>query len=91
MEIDMSRSRAIRRRLAWAAAAIAVAVLTLPLAFFATIVLMPLWSFVESHYGIESVGHSGPADWCFAVTYGVVLLVTGVAVLAFARGKPRGI
>jgi hypothetical protein len=36
----------------------------LPVAFGVTILLYPIWSWIETSYGIESVGHSGPADWC---------------------------
>mgnify|MGYP003350290611 CR=1 FL=1 len=52
----------------------AILLACLPIAFFVTILLLPLWSWVEATYGIESVGHSGPADWCFAVTYVLVFL-----------------
>jgi hypothetical protein len=45
---------------------------------FVTILLLPVWSWVESRYGIESVGHSGPADWCFFVTYAVVAAAAGI-------------
>lgn len=33
-----------------------------------TFLLWPLWSWVEAFSGIESLGHSGPATWCFVVT-----------------------
>ena len=52
----------------------AILLACLPIAFFVTILLLPLWSWVEATYGIESVGHSGPADWCFAATYVLVFL-----------------
>ena len=40
-----------------------------------TFLLWPLWPWVEAFTDIESMGHSGPADWCFAVT---TLLLFGV-------------
>ena len=49
----------------------------LPAAFIATLLLSPLWSWIEATYGIESIGHSGPAEWCFYVVYGIL----GVAAL----------
>jgi len=58
-----------------------IALLGVPVTFFATIALLPLWSEIERRYGIESVGHSGPADWCFWVVFVIYL---GVA-LAVAR------
>ena len=48
-------------------------VLALPLAFVLTFLLAPLWSWIEATYGIESIGHSGPADWCFYAVYGVLI------------------
>jgi hypothetical protein len=51
----------------------------LPVAFGVTILLYPIWSWIETSYGIESVGHSGPADWCFGLVYGV-LAVAGTII-----------
>ena len=53
------------------------AVISLPLGIILTIVLLPLWSWVEATTGIESVGHSGPADWCYWVT--LVVIFCGIA------------
>jgi len=58
-----------------------IVLLGVPVTFFATIALLPLWSEIERRYGIESVGHSGPAGWCFWVVFVIYL---GVA-LAVAR------
>jgi predicted PurR-regulated permease PerM len=40
-----------------------------------TFLLWPLWSWVEAVFGIESLGHSGPAAWCFV---GVTALLWSV-------------
>jgi hypothetical protein len=61
------------------------AVVSLPLGFILTIVLLPLWSWVEATTGIESVGHSGPADWCYWVTLVVVFFGIAVPVLIWER------
>ena len=53
-------------------AILAVLVVYLPIAFIVTILLSPLWSWIEATYGIESIGHSGPSDWCFYLVYGVL-------------------
>jgi hypothetical protein len=53
-----------------------VALVGVPVTFFATIALLPLWSVIERRYGIESVGHSGPADWCFWTVFVIYLAVT---------------
>jgi hypothetical protein len=52
----------------------------LPITFVFTYSLMPLWRILERDFGIESVGHSGPASWCFGVVYTLALLV-GLALL----------
>lgn len=53
----------------------AVLLLCVPLSFIVTLLATPLWSWIEASYGIESVGHSGPAEWCYVVVYGVTNLV----------------
>jgi Ca2+/Na+ antiporter len=51
----------------------------LPLAAVTAIALLPAWSWLEATIGIESVGHSGPADWCYGVVYvGWVTLIGGM-------------
>lgn len=39
-----------------------------------TFLLWPLWSWVEAFSGVESLGHSGPATWCFVVTTAALFL-----------------
>lgn len=51
-----------------------IVLLGVPVTFVATIALLPLWSMIERRYGIESVGHSGPADWCFWTVFVIYLL-----------------
>ena len=68
------------------ATTIAIVVLGVPITFAVTIALMPLWSMIERRYGIESVGHSGPADWCFWTVFGVYLFLA--AMLAIGMRRP---
>ena len=49
-----------------------------------TILCLPLWSWFEARTGIEAVGHSGPAGWCYATTFAVVL-VAALTLLARRR------
>jgi len=49
--------------------AIALALAAIPATFIVTLLLIPLWSWIEATYGVESIGHSGPADWCFLAVY----------------------
>jgi hypothetical protein len=59
--------------------ALALLVLCVPLAAGLTIALLPVWSWLEARFGIESVGHSGPADWCYGVVYAgcVIVIASG--------------
>lgn len=54
--------------------------LCLPAGFVVTMLLIPLWRWIEATFGIESIGHSGPAGWCFWTVY-AVLAATSVTVL----------
>jgi hypothetical protein len=57
-----------------------LALACLPAAFVVTILLLPVWRWIETAYGIEAVGHSGPADWCFELVY-ALLAMTGLVAL----------
>jgi len=65
---------------------VAIVLIGVPITFAATIALLPLWSMIERRYGIESVGHSGPADWCFWTVFGVYLFLA--AMLAIGMRRP---
>jgi len=57
----------------------------IPVAFVLTILLFPPWGWVERRWGIESVGHSGPANWCFWLVYGACVAAAGGLELAGRR------
>jgi hypothetical protein len=78
--------RGVARRLAVLIVLIAVGV---PVAAITTLALLPLWSLIESRFGIESVGHSGPADWCFETVYVGWLILAGLTWFALARQARR--
>jgi hypothetical protein len=63
-------------------ATLVIVVIGIPVTFAATFALMPVWSTIEAKYGIESVGHSGPSDWCFGLVFGVYLCVAAMVGLA---------
>ena len=63
------------------AVALGIAVVCLPAAFILTFLLLPLWSWIEATSKIESIGHSGPADWCFEAVY-VLLAAPALGVYA---------
>jgi hypothetical protein len=50
-----------------------IVVLAVPAAVVLTFMLSPFWNWFEARFGIESIGHSGPANWCFGVVFIVTL------------------
>lgn len=54
------------RLLAWA-------VLCAPVAVAVTVLVWPAWGWFESVTGIEALGHSGPATWCYLATYAALI------------------
>ena len=64
------------------AVALGIAAVCLPAAFTLTFLLMPLWYWMEATYKIESVGHSGPADWCYWAVYALIAMAS-LGVYAF--------
>ena len=67
----------------------AIALIGIPITFAATFALLPLWSMIERRYGIESVGHSGPSDWCFWLVFGAYLFLAAMVVMGLRRSERR--
>ena len=78
----------MKRALTTIALALLFAAAALPLSAVTTLALLPLWRLVEERYGIESVGHSGPADWCFILIY-ALYLTAGACVFALHLRRKR--
>ena len=64
-----------RTRLKGAGIGVLICTLALPTSFFITFLTFPFWRWLESATGIESFGHSGPAEWCYWLVYGILVLV----------------
>ena len=52
-----------------------ICVVGVPIGAVCTFLLAPFWGWFEAKSGIESLGHSGPASWCFVVVYVAVLVI----------------
>ena len=64
-----------------------ILLLDVPVTFVLTIMLVPLWSAIERRWGIEALGHSGPAAWCFLAVFACVALVSlGAYLVRLTRG-----
>lgn len=70
-----------------AAAAALAAILMLPVAIVATFLLLPMWSWMDAHWGVEAVGHASLSEWCFVVTW--IAMGLPVAVLAYRAVRRR--
>ena len=68
---------------------IGIAIVLAPVSFALTIALLPLWAWVERAFGIESIGHSGPAEWCYAAGYGVTLALAFLVIQSRRRRRSR--
>jgi uncharacterized BrkB/YihY/UPF0761 family membrane protein len=73
------------RALRFSLGLLGIVLISAPLSIVITILLFPLWSWIEESTGIESVGHSGPAEWCYATVY--LLLATSAALVFFLRHR----
>ena len=67
----------LKDRLTGALAGLGIALISMPVAFIVTILLVPFWSWLEAASGIESLGHSGPDEWCYLIIYILVLSIGG--------------
>ena len=45
---------------------------TMPVAVVTTFLLLPVWRWLERTTGMELVGHSGPAGWCYAFIHALL-------------------
>jgi len=73
----------VANRMRAAAFAFAICLIAAPVAFAGTIGLLPFWSWIEAKFAIESIGHSGPAEWCYVATYVFILSCAVVIRLTF--------
>jgi hypothetical protein len=62
---------------------VGILLVSLPISFVLTLALIPLWSLLEDTWGIEAIGHSGPAEWCHLTV--LVMVTTGLLVRQFRR------
>ena len=66
-----------------------IGLVSIPLGAILTLSLLPLWRLIEEKSGIESIGHSGPADWCYLVCIGGCALTLGFIYIWAARRGGR--
>jgi len=62
-------------------------IICLPFAFIITVFTNPFWLWIENTFSIESVGHSGPAEWCYITVYLFLICTSGLILLKFRNRK----
>lgn len=67
-------------------AVVLIVLVALPGSFLLTVALFPFLAWVESETGIETIGHSGPADWCILTLWG---LCAGIGIAFYRRCRRR--
>jgi hypothetical protein len=70
-----------------AAIVLEMVAILLPLSWTFTFMTFPFWRFLDTQTGIESFGHSGPAEWCFWLDYALMVALFLVLYVRSAR-KP---
>jgi len=86
---QVSRQRkALRGALRLAGLGLVAALASFPIAFIGTFLMNPLLGRLESRYGIELTGHSGPADWIFELVFGLTTIVLFAILVLLTRRRP---
>ena len=71
-------------------APVLIAVVSMPLAMVVTLLTFPFWRWFEETTGIEAYGHSGPAEWCYLLLYGLFVVIFSVFWYLSGRNKYHG-
>ena len=80
----------MNRRLRTLVLMVVVVLICAPVSLVVTLILIPFWRWLESRTGLESIGHSGPAEWCYL---SVFILVAGGSLLGLwiLSGRRRSV
>jgi len=76
-----------RKTLRYVVLLVAVLLASAPLSVLLTLLLIPFWRWLEATYGIESIGHSGPAEWCYVVMFLMCLVTLGWGGIRMAKSR----
>ena len=73
-----NQQTSFKERLTGAFIGLGVCIVSMPIAVVATIILLPFWRWLEKTLAVESVGHSGPSEWCYLFIYMIVVFLAGL-------------
>jgi hypothetical protein len=79
--LDMTTTAVLRR----VGLLLAVPLTAAGLGVAITLLLIPFWGWLEANLGVESIGHSGPAEWCYVVTFVALLGPIGWGAISMSR------
>ena len=66
--------------------AFGICLAAVPASALLALAMVPLWRRIEAGTGLEAIGHSGPAGWCFAATY-LLVVIAGLGAWRRLRGR----
>jgi len=81
------RRKALRGAVRLVGLGFLAAIVSFPIAFIGTFLLNPLLGRLESRYGVELTGHSGPADWIFVLVFVVTTLALFAVLVLLTRER----
>ena len=62
-----------------------IILISAPLSIVITILLTRFWSWLEAMTGIELIGHSGPAAWCYLIVFLLIAVILLIAFFIYRR------
>ena len=65
-----------KERIKGAVIAIGLLIGLMPLAAVTILFCLPLFRWIEAKFNIETIGHSGVAEWVFLVVYCIYVFIT---------------
>ena len=77
---------AIKNRFNKVGAVIIIFIACVPVAILLTIFTTSFWLWIENTFKIESIGHSGPAEWCYIAVY-LILVTICILIWLFAKHR----
>ena len=64
----------MKRQLRAVVLVVLVLLISAPISIVVALLLLPLWRWIEASSGFESIGHSGPAEWCYLAVFTLIVL-----------------
>ena len=76
----------MKRRLRTLVLMVVMVLICAPVSLVVTLMLIPFWRWLETHTGLESIGHSGPAEWCYLSVF-ILVAASSLLGLRLLNGR----